>query len=212
MSKKLVPKKRGENPDKLTAQQQMFIEAYFTCCKFNAAQAALKVGYTNAQSGRQLLNNKKIRAVIGKRMNDMMNDYHSEADRIVLELENIAFANPQDILRPDGSVTPLQDLPQRTARSISRMKVSYVDGGIDANGNAITATNVDISYYDKLTALEMLMRYRGMYDSVNQEAKQNVDWDSMSAPHDNPDAFLEEDDSIEQRILSYEPEEEVKEE
>lgn len=209
MTKKLVPRRRGENPDKLTAQQLMFVEAYFTCCKFNATQAAIKAGYTGAQAGQQLLNNKKVKAVLGKRMNDIMNDYHSEGERIVLELENIAFANPQDILRPDGSVTPLQELPQRVARSISRMKVSYVDGGYDANGNPVTATNVDISYYDKLTALDMLMRYRGMYDTAGGQAvKASVDWDEMTVAHANPEAALEgeeENDPIEQRILSYQP-------
>ena len=209
MTKKLTNRKRGVNPDKLTAQQLMFVEAYLTTCKFNASAAARLVGYAGAQAGQQLLNNKKVKAVIGKRMNDVFNDFHSDAQRIVLELENIAFANPQDILREDGSVTPLQDLPQRVARSISRMKVSYVDGGFDANGNPITATNVDISYYNKIEALEMLMKYRGMYDTAGtNQVKASVNWDEMTVAHANPEAALEEDaenDPIEQRILGYNP-------
>lgn len=215
MTKKIKPRKRGANPDNLTFQQNMFIEAYFTVSKFKAADAARRAGYTSPASAVQLLNNPKVKAIMGKRMNDLLNEYHSDADRIVLELENIAFANPQDILRPDGSVTPLQEMPQRVARSISRMKVSYVDGGFDANGNPVTATNVDISYYNKLEALAMLMNYRGMNAPVELNVKAEVDWDAMVMPHANPQAALEEaidTDPIEKRILALEMSEDVTDE
>ena len=213
-SKKLTASKRGGNSDKLNAQQQLFIEAYFAC-GMSAVKAAKKVGYVGYNAGTKLLANKTVKAIIQRRMHDMLDEYHSETERIVYELENIAFANPQNILREDGSVIPLQEMDQRVARSISRMKVSYVDGGFDPNGNPITATNVDISYYDKLTAIELLMRYRGIMDTVKHEVKLGIDWDSMTVPHANPEAAIEladDEDPIEQRIKALELLEEEEEE
>lgn len=205
-TRKLTPGRRGANPDKLTAQQTIFIEAFFSDRKMNAAQAAKAAGYTGSNAAGKLLVNPTIKAIIQKRMQEIIWAHQADRERILRELTSIAFMNPQDLLREDGSVIPLAELPQQVARTISRMKVSYVDGGYTEDGEAVTVTNVDISFHDKLTAVELLMRHLGMMDAVKHEVKHSVDWDSMIKPHANPEADRDEDlanDPIEKRIAYY---------
>ena len=205
-SKKLVPKNRGANSDKLTAQQQVFIEAFFAN-SMNSAKAARAAGYMGKNAGVKLLANPVVKAILQKRIRDTMWEHREDSERLRLELKSIALFNPQDMLREDGSIIPLQELPQHVARSISRMKVGYVDGGFDESGNAVTVTNVDVSFHDKLTAMEMLMRHLGMFQPTELSVKHSVDWDSMIAPHANPEAAIEEsntEDPIERRILALE--------
>lgn len=206
-SKKLEPKNRGANTDRLTAQQQLFVEAFFANRRMNASEAAKAAGYEGKNAGVKLLANPVVKAVLQKRMRDIMWEHRADRERIVQELTCIAFMNPQDLLREDGSITPLQELPQQTARTISRMKVSYVDGGFNAEGDAVTMTNVDVSFHDKLSAIELLMRHLGMMDAIKLDVKHTVDWDEMVSPHANPEAAIEEsnqEDPIEQRILALE--------
>lgn len=207
MTRKLVPGRRGANPERLTAQQLMFVEAFFANKSMNAAQAAREAGYSGASAAAKLLATPQVKATIQKRMNDIIWAHRADRDRIVSELTSIAFANPQDVLNlEDGTVIELKDLPQHVSRAISRMKLT-VSEGIDDSGNPVRATSLDISYHDKLTAITLLMRHLGMMDTIKHEVKVGVDWDSMAKPHANPEAAKDEataEDPIEKRIAMYE--------
>lgn len=205
-SKTLTPSKRGANPDRLNAQQQLFIEALFADRSMNASKAAKVAGYKGVNAAVKLQAIPAVKATIQKRMQEIIWEHRADRERIIDELMSIAFMNPQDLLREDGSVIPLAELPQRVARTISRMKVSY-SGGEDNDGMEVQVTNVDISFHDKLTAVELLMRHLGLMDAVKHEVKMSVDWNSMVVPHANPEAAREEadrTDPIEARIKMLE--------
>lgn len=198
-TRKLTASRRGANPEKLTVQQQMFIEAFFADRKMNAANAAKVAGYDSKSAPAKLLANPTIKAIIQKRMQEIFWEHAAERQRILRELMAISFANPQDLLNADGTPKKLHELPQEVARSISNFKVSYGDDGK-------TVTGFTASFHPKLQAVELLMRHLGMFEAVQHEVKHSVDWDSMVMPHALGKQEEEpEVDEIEQRIIGYQP-------
>lgn len=203
-SKKLWPKKRGANLNRLNAQQQMFVEAFFANRRMNAGEAAVVAGYKKTD-GNRLLDNPAIRAIIEKRMQEIIWEHQASRERIVRELQCIAFMNPQDLFDDEGKIRPLKDMPQAVARTIRKMRVSYVEEIDPETGESVTIKSFDIDFHDKLTAIELLMRHLGMMDVIKHEVKQVVDWDQMVKPHANPEAKADKEDQIEARILEYRP-------
>lgn len=197
-SRKLTPSRRGANPERLTAQQQMFIEAFFADKKMNAANAARIAGFSSKSAPAKLLANPTIKAIIQKRMQEIFWEHAADRERILRELMTMAFMNPQDLLNPDGSPKKMQELPQEVARSISNFKISYGDDGT-------TVTGLNASFQPKLQAIELLMRHLGMFEAVKHEVKHSVDWDTMVVPHALGSTENEDSDEIEQKIISYRP-------
>lgn len=199
-TRKLTASRRGANPEKLTAQQQMFIEAFFADRKMNAAAAAKVAGFSSKSAPSKLLANPTIKAIIQKRMQEIFWEHAATRERIIRELMTISFANPQDLLNPDGTPKKLHELPQEVARSITNFKVQYGDDGK-------TVTGFTAAFHPKLQAVELLMRHLGMFEAVKHEIKHSVDWDTMVMPHalGAAETEAEENDEIEQRIISYRP-------
>ena len=153
-------RKRGVNPEILTPKQRLFVEAYLSQGSMNAAKAAREAGYANdAVAGHKLLKNTNVKAVIEKRYSMMIWDYQAERERVLRELTSIAFMNPQNFLNPNGSVKSLQELPQEVARTISSLKISYHEEEDEVDGTYINVKNIDIKFWDKMGALEMLMKH-----------------------------------------------------
>jgi phage terminase small subunit len=138
----------------LTSKQKAFCKEYIK--DFNSTQAAIRVGYTvkNADVvGPRLLGKVGVQCEI-KRLVDKLNErFDVEIDQIVAKLTSIGFSNIVDILKhiPGKRITveDLKKLPSDVAYSIDTIQE--------------TKDGFKIKMINKIPALELLCRYKGMF-------------------------------------------------
>ena len=134
----------------LTPRQRLFVREYLT--DLNASAAALRAGY-RPDSGRRLLRRPAVRALIDEEIRKRDKRIEISQDKILNELARIAFCNPRAIISWNGSRITLADgdsVSPETAAAISEI--------------AESAGGIRIRFYDKLKAVELLMRHKAMLD------------------------------------------------
>ena len=77
-------------------------------------------------------------------------------DRVLQELGLIAFADPRSLFDTDGKPLPVQHIPQSARRALA----SYA---LLPNGG------VKVRFFDKLQALDRLMRFHGLFERDNAQ-------------------------------------------
>lgn len=192
---------------KLTPQQKLFVEALFADRKLNPESAARQAGFAKGM-GSKLMANKEVRKVVDNRLQMRLWEHRVTADRVLLELQCIAFQNPQDLCNEDGTVKSLAQMPQQVARGIRKLRFSLAEEYNEDTGESVTVRSFDIDFHDKMMALDMLMKHLGMYDAIRHEVKTVVDWNEMIIPHANYQEAKEaaaEEDEIENLIGSITP-------
>ncbi len=160
--KKKAPAKPVWNP---TAKQQRFIEEYPV--DFNGTKAAERAGYSKKTAGQQasrLLKNVKIQAAIQKRIGKLTTKAEVSVERILNELVKVGFANLQDYIRVTTDGDPYVDLSEMTEYQAAALQEITVEDFKDGRGdNARDVRRVKIKMLDKLSALEKLGKYLGMF-------------------------------------------------
>ena len=90
-------------------------------------------------------------------------------EAVAAELLSLGTANITDIVNLDGTVKPLEDIPEYALRAIK--KISVRDG------------NVTIEMHDKVATLRVLAKASGMLDDLNkQEDKPSIVAFNMKGP------------------------------
>ncbi|MGN1037877.1 MAG: terminase small subunit, partial [Mailhella sp.] len=111
-----------------------------------------------------MLKDPEVAAAIEKAEAERSRRTQIEADRVVLELAKIAFADPRDLMDwgPEGvEVKASGTIPPDAAASVGEVSVQ--------------GRNVKVKMLDKLKALELLGRHLGMFtDKVEAEVKQEA--------------------------------------
>ena len=83
----------GEAMPKLTEKQKRFCEEYLV--DLNAAQAATRAGYKNPEIGRQLITKNNVSEYLKQLMHERSEQTGVTAEKVVKELESIAFAKTE---------------------------------------------------------------------------------------------------------------------
>lgn len=149
----------------LTDKQKIFVREYMV--DLNAVQAAMRAGYTEKTSRKsawEMLRNPAIAEEIGRLMAEKVKRIEMTEEEILRELTAIARANAADFAEVEAretadkagnpcvvlemDVKPTRDLPPDKRRALAGIKQG-VHG-------------VELKLYDKMRALELLMRFRGM--------------------------------------------------
>lgn len=154
------------NDSDLKEKQLIFAKEYLVC--MNATESALKAGYskkTAYSQGCRLLKNVKVREYIDYHLQDRASKLDITPNRILEELGHIAFFNIDNIF--DGmTLKEINQLPESVARAISSIKVRK-----EKQEGGDFAETMEIKSNDKLKAIEMLMKYLGMYEKDNAQSK-----------------------------------------
>lgn len=79
------------------------------------------------------------------------------ADRVVLELARIAFADVRDLYDDEGNLLPPQDLPDDVAAVVSQIKVELASHG--KGEDRTVAAVIQVKMADKLGALTILAKH-----------------------------------------------------
>jgi phage terminase small subunit len=93
------------------------------------------------------------------------------ADRVVLELEKLAFSNIRDFIemRSDGSVHI--DLLRATRNRAAAIHDVVVRGRAEGSGDEGGVKLTRIKLCDKVKALDMLARHLGMYPTPGRRSR-----------------------------------------
>lgn len=178
---------------KLTKKQQRFADEYLL--DLSKHKAAERIGFTNKsawQMGRELYDLPQVQQYITYMLTERRNKILSSQERIIQELERIAFFDVRCMLNPDGTqkdllkytddeVAAIADIEFKTLQVDKRFKPELLGNngqrrkrkdGKPSNGQEIKDIQrivlKKISRYNRLDALKMLGAYHGMRLSTQQ--------------------------------------------
>ena len=139
----------------LSEKQQAFVSEYVK--DFNGTKAATRAGYSENSAhvtASVLLSEPKVRAAVNDALNERKRLYPDVIQRIISELQKIAFANPVDMLSWDGEkflVNGSDELTDEMRASISG--ITFKPGKY--------GDTIDVKQYDKVRAIELLGKMVG---------------------------------------------------
>lgn len=165
----------------MTGRERKFVEEYLI--DLNAYAAAMRAGYAQntAKNASMWIDGArplkpKLREEIEKRMAERSKRTGVTADRVILELARIAFANVTDVVdAKTGRV--LEDANREDTAAIAGIRMK----------NGEDYTEAEVKFADKLKALELLGKHMGMWvDNVKIDGSVPVIVDDTDAPEDAP--------------------------
>ena len=150
----------------LSTRQELFALEYLL--DFNGAAAARRAGY--AASGAdvaavRLLRNESIQALLAREQSRRRERLEINADNVVLEFARVAFASMTDVASwTDEAVTLFDsdDLDVDTRKTIKEVNTTTTTRYMK-NGDKEVTERRKIVLHDKLTALDKLARFLGVY-------------------------------------------------
>ena len=142
---------------KMTAKQRRFVQEYLV--DSNATQSAIRAGFSKRTAGiigDQLLKKTLVAAEIQKLQEQISKKLGVDAEKVMSELINIAFADLGEVVSwgPDGVV--LKNSARLTLEQ--RHLIAEVSQSDTPSG-----TNVKVKLHDKLKALELIGKKLGMF-------------------------------------------------
>jgi phage terminase small subunit len=148
----------------MTSKQKLFVEEYLV--DLNATQAAIRSGYSSRRAsdiGHQLLQKTTVSGAVARALAERSRRTGIVQDRVLLELARIAFVNPADVI--DFCVGQIRlDAKADDLAAIAEIRVKQ----------SSTATEYVVKFFDKLRALEILMKhlqvFQPEYDSNIEKA------------------------------------------
>lgn len=153
---------------KLAPRQALFVAEYAK--DLNATQAAIRAGYSKhsaAIAGSKMLKVPKIAAALESLQADRAERTGVTQDRIVNELARIAFADIAGAFDANGNLLPVSQMPEDVRRAMSGLDTEEFqrDDGLAGRARRIRS-------WDKVKAIELLMRHNGMLrDKVELSGK-----------------------------------------
>ncbi|HJZ94598.1 MAG TPA: terminase small subunit [Gemmataceae bacterium] len=150
----------ARQPGALTPRQQRFVEEYLI--DLNATAAYRRAGYAAktdnaaAASASALLRNPKVAAVIQVAKSERSARCRLAADRVLDEVAAIAFSDIRDIgFDENGKLIETNPGATRTVAAYAYSRRTRRSG---------TSIQYSIRLWDKIRALELLMRHYGLLD------------------------------------------------
>ncbi|QQR47731.1 terminase small subunit [Myxococcus xanthus] len=156
----------GEPAHALTAKQRAFVREYLR--DSNAAQAAIRAGYSEATAesqGSRLLRNAKVveavKAGEAELEEAVKNTVTVEVAEVLRELRRIAFSDIGDMVGEGGGVLDLKAMPLDARRAISSIEVEELFEGKGSERIQI-GTVTKLKLWSKEKGLDLLAKYLKM--------------------------------------------------
>ena len=127
----------------------------------NASDAARRSGYT-VDTAWDLLKNPKIRAEIDKELKLMNERFHGGRDRLIAELQAIAYANVKNVAKWDG-----KNVDFKSSEDLDHLETAAIQEISSQPGEH--GSTVRVRKHDKLRALELLGKIQGVFENGNTE-------------------------------------------
>lgn len=138
--------------------------AYEYCVDFNISQAAIRAGYSPAAApfyGNKVYHMPKVRNAIARILKERRLEYDVTVERLQQEVARIAFSDITKVILAckTGKITleDLEKLPPSVRAAIKQIRP--------------TKFGIDITFHDKIGALDMLAKHFGYYEKDNEQKK-----------------------------------------
>jgi len=160
-------------PTELTLKRSRFVEEFLV--DLNGKQAAIRTGYsprTAEVQASRLLSNAKVDAAVKQAMQARSRRTGITADRVLIELAALAFANIAYFLQvqEDGSMQiDLARARRDQAAAVHDVILSTPAEGSDDEVRITMLTRIEL--FDKLGALGLLARHLGIYPSAEKRSR-----------------------------------------
>lgn len=155
-------------PDVFSEQMELFCREWLV--DFNATQAAIRAGYSidsARQIGSENLSKPSIKARIEAIRKDIDLRNGGLTQRLIDELSKIAFSNIQDYVGESNEVKDMAEIDRDQAAAVGSIKRSLTEFGDEDHGG--TKTTVEFKLHDKVSAIEKLGRYVGLFENDNKQ-------------------------------------------
>lgn len=143
----------------LTDKQKLFCKEYLV--DLNGKQAAIRAGYSvktaNEQASR-LLTNVNVQVYLKEMVNGKMKDVDDLSQKIINELNKIAFADIKDFMKFDKDGVEFKNSEDVDGTILNEVSSQTIESD---KGNL--RTNLKIKLHDKMKALEMLGKYKALF-------------------------------------------------
>ena len=131
----------------------------------NQARAAIRAGYAPSRArntGSDLMAKPHIQAFIKKLQAEQRAEMKGIVERVQAERVAIAFFDPIDLFREDGSMKPLSEMPPWARRCIASIEVQEIWEGSGEDRRQVGELK-KIKLVDKSASLTALERMLGLY-------------------------------------------------
>ena len=157
---------------RLSGKPLRFVSEYLV--DLNATRAAERAGYsakTAYSQGHELLKKPEVASAISEAQQQRGQRTEVTADRVVLELALIAFADIGDVIKVDPetgkvSVRALDTLSPESRRAIGEITqntTEHTEHGSDGSPSTLVEkVRLGVKHHSKVRALELLMDHLGM--------------------------------------------------
>ena len=144
-------------------KDEQFVLSYLTL--FDAGKAYLACTpngnpKTARQQGYKLLQRPEVRARLQFLAGQKLESANAQADRLIAELERIAFLDPIEFMEVDAEGEPVLDLTAITPENRRLLKVKF-GIGVSKDGDRIRTYQVEP--HDKMEAMEKLLKLHQLY-------------------------------------------------
>lgn len=158
--------KKAKTRDPLTnlnKRQTVVIDLYFGRANFDKTKALRMAGYSCPNDYTQFFNHPDVEREVERRWAEVRARYDVTYDRVVTEIAKVAFANVGSYVQvqDDGSfVLDFENMDMTEWSAIGEVSVeTYVEGRGD---NAREVKRIRVKPWNKLAALDQLMRHAGL--------------------------------------------------
>jgi phage terminase small subunit len=163
--------KAGHPPGAAELRRKLFVEALLSNGE-NVTQAALAAGFSPksaASQGSRLLKNAKTKAELDRRRSEICALVQLTTERTLREVARLAYSDPRNLFRPDGTLKPIHELDDDTAATIASIEVDEVKAG-----GAVVGQTKKLKQWDKGQALDKAMKHLGLYEKDNKQPAEEV--------------------------------------
>jgi phage terminase small subunit len=151
---------------KFTPKQKQFIKEYLI--DKNATQAAIRAGYskhTAKDMGCQNLAKPAIQEHIKRGLEKLRYKAQISSERVLEEEKCLSMADPGELLSKEGTLIPVNELPEHVRRSIK----SFVADELPRVNGEPQRYRWKYKFWDKGRSLERLGKHLGLFEADNEQ-------------------------------------------
>jgi len=151
----------------LTPKMLRFCREYII--DYNGTKAAIRSGYsqkTANEQAAQLLAKLSIQEEISRLKNEQYKRLQMSADEVLAELSLIARADARKAYNDDGTLKPINELPDEIGKAIASITVDEIFDGKGEDRELVGYTR-KVKIFDKVRALGYLGEHFGMFKGEN---------------------------------------------
>lgn len=143
----------------------------------NQTLAAARAGYSAdsaASQGNRLLKNAKVKALIAREQQRVRDRHDVSVERVLQELTSLAFVDIGGAFAPDGTILPIQEMPETIRRTISGIEVVEMAKMAEKKEGGRTTFHPQfvkkVKFAGKATHLRMLGEFLEMFKPSSSDS------------------------------------------